>query len=53
MVKTYKVITAKKEKEIEDTINELVSDGWEVDKFGYAFRWRGDSHSWALMVKEK
>jgi len=38
MVKTYKVITAKNEKEIEDMINELVADGWEVDKFGYAIR---------------
>jgi len=35
MVKTYKVITAKKEKEIEDMINELVADGWEADKFGF------------------
>lgn len=54
MVKTYKVITAKKEKEIEDTINKLVADGWKVDKFGYAFGWkRGESHYWALMAKEK
>jgi hypothetical protein len=53
MVKTYKVITAKKEKEIEDTINELVADGWEVEKFGSAFMWREGSHYWALMVKEK
>jgi hypothetical protein len=55
MVKTYKVITAKKEKEIEDMINELVADGWEVDKFGYAIRLKlGETSSpWALMVKEK
>jgi len=45
MVKTYRVITAKKEKEIEDAVNELVADGWEVKKFSYAFRWkRGESH---------
>ena len=51
MVKTYKVITAKKEKEIEDMINELVADGWEVDKFGSATaEW---NRFWALMVKEK
>jgi hypothetical protein len=48
MVRTYRVIAAKKEKEIEDMINELAADGWEVDEFGYA-RAR---HYWALMVKE-
>jgi len=54
MVKTYKVITAKKEKEIEDKINELVADGWEVEKFGYAFRWKlGETPIWALLVKER
>jgi len=55
MVKTYKVITAKKEKEIEDMINELVADGWEVDKFGYAvgLKFGETSSPWALMVKEK
>jgi hypothetical protein len=54
MVKTYKVITAKKEKEIEDKINELAADGWEVEKFGYAFRWKlGETPLWALLVKEK
>jgi hypothetical protein len=53
-VKTYKVITAKKEKEIEDTINELVKDGWKVDKFGYASRGKTEeNHYWALMLKEK
>lgn len=54
MAKKYKVIAAKKEKEIEDTINELATYGLEVEKFSYAFRWkRGESHYWALMVKEK
>jgi hypothetical protein len=54
MVKTYKVITAKKEKEIEDTINELVKEGWKVEKFGYAFKGKtAESHYWALMLKEK
>jgi len=53
-VKTYKVITAKKETEIEDTINELVKDGWKVEKFGYASKGKTEeSHYWALMVKEK
>jgi hypothetical protein len=54
MVKTYKVITAKKENEIEDKINELVKDGWKVEKFGCAFRGKTEeSHYWALMLKEK
>ena len=53
-VRTYKVITAKKENEIEDAMNKLVADGWVVDKFGYAFSGkREESHYWALMVKEK
>ncbi len=52
MAKTYKVIADEKGKEIENTINELVADGWEVDKFGYAFVWR-EGHYWALVVKEK
>lgn len=53
-VRTYKVITAKKENEIEDAMNKLVADGWVVDKFGYALGWKGEeSHYWALMVKEK
>ena len=53
-MKTYKVISAKKEKEIEDAINELVKDGWKVEKFGYAFRGKTEeSHYWALMLKEK
>jgi len=52
-MKTYKVISAKKEKEIEDAINELVKDGWKVEKFGYAFRGKTEeSHYWALMLKE-
>jgi len=33
MVKTYKVITARKQEEIEDKINQLAVDGWEVDNF--------------------
>jgi hypothetical protein len=54
MAKKYKVIAAKKEKEIEDTINELATYGLEVEKFSYAFRWkRGESHYWALMAKER
>lgn len=52
MVKTYRVITDKNGKEIEDAINELVADGWEVERFGYAYMWR-EGHYWALMVKEK
>ena len=53
-VKTYKVITAKKEREIEDTMNELVKDGWKVEKLGYAFKGKTEeSHYWALMLKEK
>ena len=54
MTKKYKVIAAKKEKEIEDTINELATEGWEVEKRSYAFRCKcGESHYGALMVKEK
>ena len=53
-VRTYKVISAKKEKEIEDAINELVKDGWKVENFGYAFKGKTEeSLYWALMFKEK
>ena len=54
MVKTYKVVSAKKEKEIEEAINELVKDGWRVEEFGYAFKGKTEeSLYWALMLKEK
>jgi hypothetical protein len=53
-VKNYKVISAKKEKEIEDKINELIKDGWKVENFGYAFKGKSEeSLYWALMLKEK
>ncbi len=51
MVKTYKVITARKQEDIEDKINQLAVDGWEVDKFGSATaEW---NRFWVLMVKDK
>ena len=52
MAKIYKILTAKKEEEIEDKINKLASEGWDVDKFGYEYRWKlGETHYYALMVK--
>lgn len=48
-LKMYKLINFRKEKEIEDTINELATDGWEVKKFGISFNWK---QYYALMVKE-
>ncbi|UCD26545.1 MAG: hypothetical protein JSV75_06595 [Candidatus Bathyarchaeota archaeon] len=51
MVKIYKVITARKQEEIEDKINQLAVDGWEVDKFGSATaEW---NRFWTVMVREK
>lgn len=48
---TYKVITASKDKEIEDAINQAVSEGWEVREFGYGSV--GLAKFWVLLVKEK
>ena len=51
MVKTYKIISARKLEEIEKEINQLAVDGWEVDKIGSATgEW---NRFWVLMVKEK
>ncbi len=53
-VTTCKVISGKKENEIEDKMNKLVADGWVVSKFGYAFVGKTEeSRYWALMVREK
>lgn len=51
MAKTYKLITEKKDKDIENQVNKHCKDGWVLEKFDYNSM--GQAFYWALMSKEK